>query len=262
MFIHSTFLISLFLITYGLTGFTNYITATEHIDTLLKYDNILSRYVTDDGLVNYKGLKDDNNFPEIVTYFNKTNPDTLQTDNDRLAFWINAYNAFVISGVTEAYPIKSVLKTGTLPHSFFRLKKFKTSHGKITLTTLENEKIRDAFGDPRIHFAINCASAGCPKLIPEAYKGEILNQQLEERTIAFINNKNKNYLDKEKHILYLSRIFKWYKGDFTKDHGSLENYITKYIDKDNADFLTKNTVKIEFLEYDWNLNDIIRYDEN
>lgn len=257
MFIYSTFLIKLVFITVVFTVFTTYIAASEHIDPLLKYDKVLSRYVTDDGLVNYKGIKDDNDFPEIVKYFNETDPDTLQTDNDRLAFWINAYNVFVISGVIEAYPVESVLKIGTIPHSFFRLKRFKTRHGKITLTTLENKKIRESFSDPRIHFAINCASAGCPKLISKAYMGEILDQQLEERTVAFINNKNKNYLDREKRILYLSRIFKWYEGDFTKEHASLENYITKYLNKDNADFLTENSVKIEFLEYDWNLNDII-----
>jgi len=232
--------------------------ADKNSDYSSRFDHVLHRYVSDDGLVDYKGLKGDTEFPEFIQYLADADPDLLETDNDRLAFWINAYNAFVLSGVIEAYPVKSVLKIGIIPHSFFRLKKFQTKHGGITLNNLEGKKIREAFNEPRIHFAVNCASGGCPKLVPMIYKSATLEQQLDERAKEFINNRKKNYLDKENGILYLSRIFKWYEGDFTKDNGSLENYIIKYLNKNDAEYITKNSIKIEYLEYDWDLNDINR----
>ncbi|MGR3318819.1 MAG: DUF547 domain-containing protein [Candidatus Anammoxibacter sp.] len=244
------------LIIAGCTGIVLDTFAAENDDPVSGFDRVLGRYVTNDGLVDYEGLKKDKEFFEFIKYLSDTDPDSLATDKDRLAFWINAYNAFVLFGVVEEYPIKSVLKVGKIPHSFFIFKTFKTKQGKITLRKLENKKIREAFGDERIHFAINCASAGCPKLISKAYRAESLDQQLDERAKAFINNRNKNYLDREKSILYLSRIFKWYEGDFTKDYGTLENYIAKYINKEDAEFIKTNKVKIEYLEYGWDLNNI------
>ncbi|MGR3176704.1 MAG: DUF547 domain-containing protein [Candidatus Anammoxibacter sp.] len=244
----------LIIVTY--TGIAPNTFASENDDPVSGFDRVLDRHVTNDGLVDYKGLKKDKEFFVFIKYLSDTDPDSLATDKDRLAFWINAYNAFVLFGVVEEYPIKSVLKVGTIPHSFFIFKTFKTNQGKITLRKLENKKIREVFREPRIHFAINCASAGCPKLITKAYRAESLDQQLDERAKAFINNRNKNYLDREKSILYLSRIFKWYKGDFTKDYGTLENYIAKYINKEDAEFIKKNKVKIEYLKYGWDLNDI------
>ncbi|MGR3218799.1 MAG: DUF547 domain-containing protein [Candidatus Anammoxibacter sp.] len=238
------------------TCITPNVFASANEDPVSKFDRVLGRHVTNDGLVDYIGLKKDKEFFEFIKYIADTNPGSLPTDKDRLAFWINAYNAFVLFGVIEEYPIKSVLKVGKIPHSFFIFKTFKTNQGKITLRKLENKKIREVFDEPRIHFAINCASAGCPKLISKAYRAENLEQQLEERVKAFINNRNKNYLDKEKNILYLSRIFKWYEGDFTKNHGTLENYIVKYINKGDAEFIKTNKVKIKYLEYGWDLNDI------
>ena len=82
------------------------------------------------------------------------------------------------------------------------------------------------------------------------YRSETLEQQLDERAKEFINNRDKNYLDKENGILYLSRIFKWYKGDFTKDSDKLENYIIKYLNGNDAEYIKKNDIKIEYLEYD------------
>ena len=246
----------LVLIMVACTGILHTASADESSDYASRFDHVLHRYVSEDGLVNYNGLKNDTEFPEFIQYLADADPDLLKTDNDRLAFWINAYNAFVLSGVIEAYPVKSVLKIGTIPHSFFRLKKFQTKDGGITLNKLEGKKIREAFNEPRIHFAVNCASGGCPKLVPIVYKSETLEQQLDERAKEFINNRDKNYLDKENGILYLSKIFKWYEGDFTKESNSLENFIVKYLNNDDAEYIKKSDIKIEYLEYDWDLNDV------
>ncbi len=164
-------------------------------------------------------------------------------------------NAFVLKGVLEEYPIKSVLDVGWLPHSFFKRKEFETKQGKITLQKIENEKLREAFREPRIHFAINCASTSCPKLITGAYRSDKLEQQLETQAISFVKNKTKNYLDKEKSILYLSSIFKWYEGDFIKNNEKIGAYIARYVNPDDAEFIRNNKVTIKYLDYDWGLNE-------
>lgn len=231
------------------------VSASEMDDPDSIFDVILNRYVSQDGLVNYKGLKEDKEFMRYIEYLSNTDPDTLPSDKHRLAFWINAYNAFVLKGVLEEYPIKSVLDVGWLPHSFFIRKKFKTFGGWITLRVLENDKLREAFSEPRIHFAINCASMSCPKLLTEAYRAERLEQQLEAQAVSFINNRRKNYLDKENNILFLSSIFKWYEGDFIKNGGKLEDYVARYLNPDDAEIVTTNDVTIEYLDYDWSLNE-------
>ncbi len=229
--------------------------ASERDDPDSIFDGTLGRYVSADGFVNYKGLKEDKEFERYIEYLSNTDPDGLPSDKHRLAFWINAYNAFVLKGVLEEYPIKSVLDVSWFPHSFFKRKKFETKHGKITLQVLENEKLREVFREPRIHFVINCASMSCPKLLTEAYRAEKLEQQLEAQAISFINNKDKNYLDREKGILYLSSIFKWYEGDFIKDGETLEEYVAGYLSPDDAEFVRNNEVTIKYLDYDWGLNE-------
>lgn len=229
--------------------------ASEKDDPDSIFDGVLSRHVTSNGLVNYKGLKEDKEFSRYIEYLSNTDPDALPSEKHRMAFWINAYNAFVLNGVLEEYPTKSVLDVGWLPHSFFIRKKFETKHGKIPLRAIENEKIRGTFKEPRIHFAINCASMSCPKLLTEAYRAEKLEQQLEAQAISFINSKSKNYLDKENSILYLSSIFKWYEGDFIKNGETIEGYVAKYLDAEDAEFLRNNRVTIKYLDYDWNLNE-------
>ncbi len=231
------------------------VSASERDDPGSIFDAILGRYVSADGFVNYKGLKEDKEFERYIEYLSNTDPDTLPSDKDRLAFWINAYNAFVLKGVLEEYPIKSVRDVGWIPHSFFKRKKFDTKHGKITLQVLENEKLREAFREPRIHFVINCASMSCPKLITETYRAEKLEQQLEAQAISFINNKSKNYLDKENGVLYISSIFKWYEGDFIKKGEKIAEYVARYLSPDDAEFVRNNEVTIKYLDYDWGLNE-------
>jgi hypothetical protein len=229
--------------------------AAEENDPNAIYDRILKQYVTKDGMVNYKDLKGNKEFEKYIDYLSHTDPDTLSSDKHRLAFWINAYNAFVLKGVLEEYPIKSVLDVGWIPHSFFVRKKFKTKHGKITLRKIEKKELIEAFPEPRIHFAISCASMSCPKLRTEAYRAEKLEQQLDDQARYFLNNKKKNYLDKENKILYLSTIFKWYEEDFIKKGEKIEEYVVKHLDQDDAEFIRNNKVTVKHLDYDWGLNE-------
>jgi hypothetical protein len=231
------------------------VSASEKDDPGSIFDIVLSRSVSDEGLVDYKGLKKDKEFKKYIEYLSNTDPRSLQSEKHQMAFWINAYNAFVIKGVLEEYPIKSVLKVGWIPHIFFKRKKFKTKHGEITLQVLENEKLREAFREPRIHFVINCASISCPKLITEAYSAEKLEEQLEAQAVSFINDKSRNYLDKENKVLYLSSIFKWYEGDFVKKGERIADYVAGYLNADDAEFVRNNEVAIKYLDYDWSLNE-------
>ena len=231
------------------------VSASGNDDPNSLLDSVLGRYVSKDGLVHYKGLKENKDFMRYIEYLSTTDPDKLPTDKHRLAFWINAYNAVVLKGVLDEYPIKSVLDVGWLPHSFFMRKTFKTQHGNITLRELENKKLREVFQEPRVHFAINCASMSCPKLLTETYKAGKLEEQFETQATSFINDKSKNYLDKGNRILYLSSIFKWYKDDFIQNGEKIEAYIARYLNPDDAEFIRNNKVTIRYLDYNWGLNE-------
>ncbi|MFQ5687314.1 MAG: DUF547 domain-containing protein, partial [Candidatus Scalindua sp.] len=189
-------IIMLMLVLAIVQGLAIKVSASEKDDPGSIFDSILSRYVSEGGLVDYKGLKEDKGFKKYIEYLSNTDPGRLPSDKHRMAFWINAYNAFVIKGILEVYPIKSVRNIGWIPNSFFKRKKFKIENGEITLQVLENEKLREAFREPRIHFAINCASISCPKLLTEAYSAGKLEEQLEVQAVSFINDKSRNYLDK------------------------------------------------------------------
>ena len=246
-----TFMLVL-MISYGMATTVN---ASENDNPDSIFDGVLERYVSKDGLVNYEELKEDKEFNRYIEYLSTADTDKLPSDKHRLAFWINAYNAFVLKGVLDEYPIKSVLDVGWLPHSFFKRKEFLTKQGKITLQEIENVKIREAFREPRIHFAINCASMSCPKLLTESYKAGKLEEQFETQATSFINDKSKNYLDKENRILYLSSIFKWYKDDFIQNGEKTEAYIVRYLNPDDAEFIRNNKITIKYLDYNWGLNE-------
>ena len=248
------FIITMLVLTM-IYGMAITVSASGNDDPNSLLDSVLGRYISKDGLVDYKGLKKNKDFMKYIEYLSHTDPDKLPSDKHRLAFWINAYNAFVLKGVLEEYPIKSVLDVGWLPHSFFKRKEFETKQGKITLREIENEKLREAFREPRIHFAINCASKSCPKLLPEAYRAEKLEQQLETQVRTFVNDKSENHLDKESRIFYLSSIFKWYKEDFVKNDEKIEAYIARYLNPFDAEFIRNNKVTVKYLDYNWGLND-------
>jgi len=185
-------------------------------------------------------------------------------NNQQLAFLINAYNAWTVEFILTKYPdLKSIKDLG----SFFKSpwdKAFIPLLGKtISLNNIEHDLIRgsDRYNDPRIHFAVNCASIGCPALLEEAYTGDQLEQQLTQQSIRFLADKNRNYIKGDR--LYLSSIFKWYGDDFEKGFRgttTIEAFILLYAD----DLMLTNTQKsalkardlnIKFLDYNWNLNE-------
>lgn len=220
----------------------------QHTD----WDKLLKKYVDTEGWVNYQGFQSERVALQSYLESLSKNPPNHQnwSKSEQLAYWINAYNAFTIELILMHYPVKSIRDiAGKIPliNSSWDVKFFKINDIDFDLNIIEHEILRKEFNEPRIHFAIVCASYSCPRLLNEAYTAEKLEEQLELNTRFFINNPKKNILS-ENHV-QLSGILDWYKSDFPKNKTMLE-YISSYTDVD-----IKTDAKVEFLEYNWDLNE-------
>lgn len=213
------------------------------------FDTALKRHV-DNGRVDYPGISDDTGYRD---YIKSLSEQTDFTDSrDQLSYWINAYNALAIKGILD----------GRSPSTFFgKIGYFYNAEYTVNgITTnlydLEHEIIIP-LGEPRIHFALNCASASCPLLRSETYQAEKLEQQLEDAATRFINDDSRNRFDLATNTAYISRIFDWFADDFIDHSGSIQNYLALYVqDEKVSNALADNEFEIEYLEYDWSLNGI------
>ena len=215
------------------------------------YGELLAKYVKN-GVVDYQGFKNQEaKLDKYLTVLENTRVSELSR-NEQFAFYVNAYNAWTIKLILGAYPdIDSIKDLGNIFQSPWG-KKIVRIHGKLlTLDDIEHGILRAQFKDPRVHFAVNCASKSCPPLISEPYRGSTLNRQLDDATRAFINDPSSNYLEGNK--LYVSRIFKWFSEDFNDD---VVGFFLKYAEGDFKKELEakKDKVKIVYLSYDWSLN--------
>jgi hypothetical protein len=223
-----------------------------------QWSTILARWVKHGG-VDYAGLEREGQ-PALAAYLaalsGACGPDYERwTGAERLAFWINAYNAFTVRLILDHYPVASIRKIGWLPGAAFRTKFIPMEGlkgGTISLDEIENGTLRSAFREPRIHFALVCASRSCPALRDEAYRGADLDSQLDDQARTFLHDPAKNRVDVGARTLYLSPIFKWFRGDFEGAAGSLPSYVARYLDDGTAHV---SDFSVEFLDYDWSLND-------
>lgn len=196
------------------------------------------------GAVDYAGLKKDEG--ELDAYLRQL-ASVKRDEFDafgrgaQLAFRINAYNAFAVRLILDHYPVASIRDIGFLPGAAFRSSFIPFLGESVSLDEVE-AGLRQ-MGDPRIHFAIVCASKSCPELRAEAYQSADLDRQLEDATERFLSDRSKNRV--EGGTLYLSSIFKWYRDDFTRAAGSLEGYVAGH---------GLRGERIGFLDYDWSLN--------
>ena len=216
-------------------------------------DSILSKYVDSDGLVNYQAIIDSPyNINEYLDFIKNVSPQShpklFPTKNDKLAYWINAYNALVIKLMIEN-PSTNILEI-SLGHLIW-LTKFDVGLKKISLYEIEHKILRKL--DSRIHFAISCGSKSCPPLGQRVYLGRTLDVQLEIGAKDFINNKNNVFIDFDNKTLYLNKIFKWYKKDFV----NVKKYIVMYL-SDGTSFDQIKNFKIKYNDYDWSLNSQIK----
>lgn len=203
----------------------------------------LKEYVDVEGKVNYSDWKKDTKLlDDYISSLEENPPAEYWTKNDSLAYFINAYNAVTVKLILDYYPLKSIRKLVTP----WRFKRFKLNDKKISLNHIEHQILRK-MKEPRIHFAINCASVSCPKLRNRAYYAHSMEQQLEEVTKGFINDPKRNQLNQQEMVI--SRIFQWFGGDFgskKERHAFIRKYANQPIDI-NA--------KVRFLNYDWQLNE-------
>jgi hypothetical protein len=223
------------------------------------WDELLQRYVDDLGRVNYRRWKAEG--ADVLRAWLESLADVDLADftdaDARLALWLNAYNAIAISQVLEVYPIASIRpKVLGIPNWLSFLDFFTRSNTiiggkKYSLNQIEHAILRPEFAEPRIHFALVCASVGCPLLRRGAYFPESVRTQLEADASRFIHNPDKVRYDAQKKTLYLSKIFKWYEEDFVKAAGSVAEYVGGYLGPEAA---VGDGWAIVFLPYDWNLN--------
>lgn len=213
---------------------------------------VLASHVRD-GVVDYPGIQLDNRLPAYLAQLDQVDPNALSRRNERLAFWINAYNAFAIKGILDRYsPVGYVGR-----YHYFIGQEYRVGGATINLYDLERQVLIKQFQEPLIHFAIACASTSCPKLQPWTYEPDQLDRQLDRVARDFINDPTRNRFDRNRKIASLSMIFKWFDDEFTKAAGSVLAYITRYVsDPELAQDLTRSEYRIEYLEYDWTLNGI------
>jgi Protein of unknown function, DUF547 len=219
--------------------------------------------------VSYKGFSADRaELKKVLDGFSalsKSDYEKLKKD-DKLAFLINAYNAYTVELILTKYPdLKSIRDIGSLVTKTWRIKFFNLLGEERHLDNVEHDMIRapGVFEDPRIHVAVVCASIGCPALRPEAFLGSTIDATLDDSVKRFLKDKSRNRFNAASNKLEVSKIFDWYKGDFDKGFkgfSSREVFFAKYADSFTSDASALQAIRdgkasIGFLEYDWSLND-------
>lgn len=239
--------------------------AADAFDTSA-FARVLEEYVTADGQVRYAALR--RNPTDLQAFVRQlaavspdNSPELFPTLAAQMAYWINAYNAFVLHAVVEAYPIDSVrdLKFG-FGLLFFKRDKFVAGGKKYSLDDIEHGILRRRFADPRIHFAVNCASASCPHLWPEPFEAERLDAQLDQAARTFIARRENVWMRGD--VLFLSKIFDWYREDFVRvleragvPNPTVVDYVVGYLPDPVAERVRRQQPRLEFYGYDWTLND-------
>ncbi len=216
----------------------------------LPFNQLVGEHVNN-GVVDYPAMKADPRFESYVASLAEVDAKQLPSREEKLTFWINAYNVLAIKGIID----------GRSPDSFFgrvgyfKLAKYEVGGHSISLYDIEHEILRP-MGEPRIHFAIVCASQSCPALPSQAYFAEQLEDQLQASAFAFINNPTRN--DFSGKPIYLSKIFDWFDQDFSSQAGSVQKYLAAYVTSPELkQQLAAEQLSPKFLDYSWALNGIV-----
>ncbi len=240
------------------------------------FEQLLQTYVSADGRTDYERWHSfsasreqlDSYLAAVAQFSPHNSPERFPNRNDELAYWMYAYNAYVIKSVLDHWPIASVTDVkapleAVTGLGFFYRQRFAFGGKYMSLLKVETTEIRENFKDPRIHFFLNCASESCPIARPELPVGEDLETLLAEATVDFINDATNVSVDHEEETVYLSTIFKWYENDFTHalridgkpaEHGLLA-YVSQYAASSlTADIAQAGDYEIEFRDYDWDIN--------
>lgn len=210
---------------------------------------LLARYVDDQGRVAYKDLQTNDHaaFAAYLAALAQAQTDGMSEVEEK-AFWINAYNAAIVSGVLQGYTAESLLGRKRL-FSWFTLR---IAGKDRTPDEIEHQILRQKFHDPRVHFTIVCASSSCPKLRREAYVLERLDAQLNEATQAFLADSTRNQIEAK--AIALSKIFSWFAEDFRNSAGSVVAFVRRFVSLEKQAMLNFTDSDLRYLEYNWTLN--------
>ncbi len=244
------------------------------------YAAALKAYVDDGGMVNYEEMKlHSETLDAFLSAVQGLDSGAYAEwgEKDKIAFWINAYNALTLKAIIANYPIKASWKKSlTYPKNSIRQipgvwdkLQFTVMGRKMTLDAIEHETLRKQFNEPRIHVALVCAAMGCPPLRNEPFTGDKLDAQFGDQTRRFLRNPEKFRIDHDKDQVNLSPIFKWFGKDFVKTYGTSEgfsavrndseravlNVIGKHVDEKNREYLETGRYSIKYSDYDWSLNE-------
>lgn len=216
------------------------------------WDSLLQKHVTVEGRVDYNGFRaDSSRLNDYLDLLRQHHPNKKHwSREERLAYWINAYNAFTVKLVADHYPVESIkdIKNGVpFVNTVWDIKFIEIEGQTYDLNNIEHGIIRPRFEEPRIHFAVNCAAISCPKLSNRAYTPEKLDAQLTQAAQSFLADEGKNRLNAG--AVQLSKIFNWYGGDFKTGGQTLLAYINQY-----APVEIRENAEVSYLEYDWSLN--------
>ncbi|MDY8134763.1 DUF547 domain-containing protein [Aquimarina sp. 2201CG5-10] len=204
-------------------------------------DQILVLNVSEDGKVDYEGImKDSSLFYKYFMHLSENPPTEQWNKEEKLAYWVNAYNAIALKMIIDNYPVESINDL----HDPWKQRFFKINGKKYCLDEIEHQILRK-MNEPRIHFLINCAANSSPRLLNMAYTPENINDALENMTKEFINDPSKNIITDKK--VSLSQIFEWYKDDF--NNGEVVSFINEY-----SDVKIEKVPRKSYKPYDWKLN--------
>lgn len=224
----------------------------------LLYQQVLDTYISSGeknslpaNMVDYASLRLDPRLAELKTMLQSYPRENLDSREKQIAFYLNAYNILAIAKVCQHWPLKKLKSLGTFYKPVWTHPVGEVCGEKMTLRKLEHEVLR-SYGEPRIHFALNCASMSCPDLRHEPYVAERLEEQLAEQTALFMSQSGKGVLV-EGGSLYLSSIFEWFAEDFESSGGVLA-FIEPYLPTEKVDPSTAWVIS-GYLEYDWSVND-------
>ena len=205
-------------------------------------DGLFAKHVMD-GKVDYAAIKEDPDALNSILKLAETTVVSPSSSKEYQAFWINAYNVFVIKGVVDNYPLRSPLDV----EGFFKGVEYKAGGSSITLDAIENKKLRGVFDEPRFHFVLVCGAKGCPPIISKAYTPRNLDELLNQQTRKALNDPK--FIRVGENEVKLSEIFKWYEEDFVKGGSTLLEYINSFRkEKIHGDS------RVSYYPYNWSLN--------
>ncbi|MFQ5730716.1 MAG: DUF547 domain-containing protein [Planctomycetaceae bacterium] len=224
------------------------------------FNTLLKKYVDSDGYVDYSSWKRSSRDRQALQYYlgqlSRADRQKRASREARMAFWINAYNAVTLEGILQEYPTSSIRKHTSRfgGYNIWKDLPLMVGNHPYSLNDMEHKILRK-MGDPRIHFAIVCASVSCPRLRNEAYAAKTLNDQLSDNARDFFSRRQNLQVDVSSGTVHMSSILKWFGSDFGRTEVERLAAVRRYMPRAGQQAAANRRVRVRYLNYNWNLND-------